>query len=110
MGLILFIIIITGIYLKRNHKTKKSTITANSRKAVKPKIKQLSSEKLKIWDALEKLIKQDKIYLEYNISLNLLAKKLDTNRSTLSEVINEKSGKHSTYILINIELRKPHVY
>ena len=93
IGLILFIIIITGIYLKRNHKTKKSTITANSRKAVKPKIKQLSSEKLKIWDALEKLIKQDKIYLEYNISLNLLAKKLDTNRSTLSEVINEKSGK-----------------
>ena len=42
---------------------------------------------------MEKLIKQDKIYLEYNISLNLLAKKLDTNRSTLSEVINEKSGK-----------------
>ncbi|MCW3787209.1 helix-turn-helix domain-containing protein [Plebeiibacterium sediminum] len=93
IGLILCLAIITGIYLKLNHKTVKSSISKNSRKAVKPKIKQLSSEKLKIWDALEKLIKQDKIYLNQDLTLNLLATKLDTNRSTLSEIINEKSGK-----------------
>ncbi len=89
---ILFIIAISTFSIKKNNK-QLSALNKNKRKAVKPLRKHFSAEKLKIWNTLELLIKNDKIYLKQDITLSSLAKKLNTNRSTLSEIINEKSGK-----------------
>ena len=51
--------------------------------------KLLKSEQLKIIESLEKLIITDQYYQNENITLDRVAKKLNTNRTYLSEAVNE---------------------
>lgn len=49
--------------------------------------------------AFEKLIRQDKNYLDSNLSLELVAEKIDINKSYLSRIINAELGKNfSDYV------------
>ena len=60
----------------------------------------LSEEKSRdLFERLESLMKNDKIYRDAELTIDKLAQILNTNRSYLSQVINEVSGlSYSTYI------------
>lgn len=54
------------------------------------KIDELSDKELHIFEQFENLLIVEKIFINENISLDDLAKRLNTNRSLLSKIINQK--------------------
>jgi AraC-like DNA-binding protein len=53
----------------------------------------MTDEKEQLWESLERLVKVQKIYKDPDLNLIALAEMLGTNRTTLSELINFRSGK-----------------
>nr|WP_321410984.1 AraC family transcriptional regulator [uncultured Carboxylicivirga sp.] len=89
-----FLIFSVVLHFRLKHHNKKkwlASIRVNSIEKTKPRI--LNDEKLNLWLQLEKFMTERKVFLDPDLTLISLAQKLKTNRTTLSEVINEKSGK-----------------
>ncbi len=62
-------------------------------------IEEITSSQNKNITAFEKFIKQDKNYLDSNLSLEMAAKHLSINKSHLSRIINSELGKNfSDYV------------
>lgn len=63
------------------------------------KPKQITDDDTGLWDNIEKLMKEDRIYLRKNLTLESLAAEAGTNRTYLSKTVNSFSGKNfNSYI------------
>lgn len=63
------------------------------------KPKQVTDDDTSLWDNIEKLMKEDRIYLRKNLTLESLAAEAGTNRTYLSKTVNSFSGKNfNSYI------------
>ena len=90
-SILLFCLVWFLFYQWKVLKRKNSVLIRNAAKLnLAPKEeKLLKSEQLKIIESLEKLIITDQYYQNENITLDRVAKKLNTNRTYLSEAVNE---------------------
>ena len=90
-----FWLISVAIYFLLRHRHKRNILArVEERKPIeKAKPRKLSDEKVNLWLQLQELMSQQKVFLDPDLTLMSLSQQLKTNRSTLSEVINEKSGK-----------------
>jgi AraC-like DNA-binding protein len=82
------------LILRRTNKNKLQA-NANSDK-LQPECKPdriISCEKIQLWEYLQTAMSEQHIFTDPDLTLTTLAQKLNTNRSTLSEVINAQSGK-----------------
>lgn len=98
--LILFISLIGAVfYIYRQRKKQQAAIMEQKKEAERrqvsaiPELKALSPQE-KLFQAAQKKVKSGKLYLDKEISLDSLAKILETNRSYLSSSINTCSGKN----------------
>ncbi len=66
----------------------------------KPKVKTMAKERINLWNELQQILENEKLYRDPEINLNNLAQRLKTNRTTLSEVVNH-FGERSFSNLIN---------
>lgn len=62
--------------------------------------------KLKIMSKLIKLLENDKIYLDKNLSLNSLSNKLKTNRTYLSEILKQEFNKGFSDMIIEYRVNE----
>nr|WP_321358794.1 AraC family transcriptional regulator [uncultured Draconibacterium sp.] len=92
-----FVIIFLVLFLTRKQYNPKQV--AEDIVKSPPLEKSLSASQLKQWDDLQRIFIADKLYLKPDLTLTSLAKLLNTNRSTLSEIINIKSGKTFTHFV-----------
>lgn len=53
----------------------------------------ISAEKIELWESLELAMKDQKVFTDNELTLGSLSHQLQTNRTTLSEIINAQSGK-----------------
>lgn len=79
------------IQLLRQHK--KSLADSNS----SPENRKLEQKLEEIYGQLEQIMKQEQIYREKDLTVERVAKMLDTNRTYLSKAINEKTGLSFNY-------------
>nr|WP_129733615.1 helix-turn-helix domain-containing protein [Parabacteroides goldsteinii] len=98
--LILFISLVGAVfYIYRQRKKQQVAIFEQKKEAelrqasAIPELKALSPQE-KLFQAAQKKVKSGKLYLDKDISLDSLAKILETNRSYLSSSINTCSGKN----------------
>ncbi len=79
--------------INREKQIEKLSGSSNIAGQEKYTVSSLSEEKgLTLFAEFERLVKSEKIYRERNITIEKVAKMLDTNRSYLSRVINETGG------------------
>lgn len=81
------------LYIQLLRQYKKSLADSNS----SPENRKFEQKLEEIYGQLEQIMKQDKIYREKNLTVEKVAKMLDTNRTYLSKAINEKTGLSFNY-------------
>ena len=64
------------------------------------------SQKNDVLQAIKKAMEEEKVYLQSDLTLNLLAKQLQTNRTYLSQIINQEFGKSFNTFLNEYRIRE----
>ena len=110
-SLLFFLLLFNFFYKQQKLKMKKKNLVENKKPLI-PKKKQLYINKELEQKLLEKLLVFEKsnLFLDHKFNIQFLAKKLKTNTSYLSHIINEKKGRtfkqYTTELRINYLLKE----
>lgn len=92
---ILFLAVLAVLSYLSSRWVKKARKSQRRPERTKPIVREvaMTDEKIRVWEALQASFQQEKLYVDPELNLNVLAQRLQTNRTTLSELINSQSGK-----------------